>query len=304
MLDLRRLRTLREVGARGSFSAAAEALHFTQAAVSQQVALLERETGTLLVDRSARPLRLTDAGRALVGRTEAVLGELAAAQADLEAIRGLRAGRLRIGFFSSAGATILAPAVATFEGRHPGVEVHVQEGSGAALASLVRTGELDVAILPAYPSETTTEPLARTPILDDPFTLLLPPGHRLARRRKVPLAALANESFIVPAPSGPVAAEYTRVLLRACARAGFEPKAAYYITDCQTAQAFVAASLGIAIFPELALHPVNPGVETRRLADGPPSRTIVAAHRRPPGPAAEAFLETVGPAGSTSLASA
>ncbi len=285
------MRTLREVSVRGSFSAAAEALHFTQAAVSQQVALLEREAGALLVDRSVRPLRLTDAGRALVDRTEAVLGELAAAQADLEEIRGLRAGRLRIGFFSSAGATILAPAVAAFERRHPGVELHVREGGSATLASLVRGGELDVAIVPAYPNDASSEPLVGRPILEDPFVLVLPQGHPLARRRRVPLAALADEPFIVPAQSGPVAATYTRGLLRACVEAGFEPKAAYYITDCQTAQAFVAANLGVAVFPELALHPVNPDVEIRPLDGGPPSRTILALHRRPLGPTAEVFLE-------------
>ena len=123
MLDVRRMRVLREVAQRGSFSAAAEALSFTQSAVSQQIAALEREAGTTLVERSVRGIRLTDAGRALVRHTEAILGRLAEAEAELEAIAGLRGGRLRMASFESAGATLMPLAIATFRERHPAVEL-------------------------------------------------------------------------------------------------------------------------------------------------------------------------------------
>src|SRR5919112_2842785 len=104
MLDVRRLRVLREVAARGSFSAAAEALAYTQSAVSQQIAALEREAGTTLVERNARGVRLTDAGRALVAHADVILTRLADAEAELEAIAGARGGRVRIRLFPSAGA--------------------------------------------------------------------------------------------------------------------------------------------------------------------------------------------------------
>src|SRR6201999_1899791 len=123
MLDVRRMRVLREVAVRGSFSAAAEALSFTQSAISQQIAALERETGTTLVQRSARGVRLTEAGEALVRHTDAILARLAEAEAELEAIAGLSGGRLRIATFESAGATLMPLAIAAFRERHPAVEL-------------------------------------------------------------------------------------------------------------------------------------------------------------------------------------
>src|ERR671920_1340718 len=126
MLDVRRLRVLREVAARGSFSAAAEALAYTQSAVSQQIAALEREAGTTLVERNARGVRLTDAGRALVAHADVILTRLADAEAELEAIAGARGGRVRIVSFPSAGATIAPRAIGRFRERHPGGDVTLE----------------------------------------------------------------------------------------------------------------------------------------------------------------------------------
>src|SRR5436309_10222648 len=123
MLDVRRMRVLREVAVRGSFSAAAEALSFTQSAISQQIAALERETGTTLVQRSARGVRLTEAGEALVRHAEAILARLAEAEAELEAIAGLQGGRLRVASFECAGATLMPLAIAAFREHHPAVEL-------------------------------------------------------------------------------------------------------------------------------------------------------------------------------------
>src|ERR1043165_137848 len=119
MLDVRRLRVLREVATRGSFSAAADALHFTQSAVSQQIAALEREAGTTLVERNARGVRLTEAGEVLVRHTHVILARLADAEAELEAINDLRGGRLRLAAFPSAGASIAPAAIARFRDLHP-----------------------------------------------------------------------------------------------------------------------------------------------------------------------------------------
>ena len=128
MLDVKRLRVLREVSMRGSFSAAAESLAYTQSAVSQQIAALEREAGTVLVERRARGVHLTEAGRALVAHADVILARLADAEAELEAIAGLRGGRLRLVSFPTAGATIAPLAIARFRARHPGVEVTLEPG--------------------------------------------------------------------------------------------------------------------------------------------------------------------------------
>ena len=123
MLDVRRMKVLQEVAARGSFSAAAEALSFTQSAISQHVAALERETGTQLVERGPRGVRPTEAGRALVSHADVILARIEDAEEELAAIAGLRGGRLRLACFQSAGATLVPRAVAEFRGRHPGVDL-------------------------------------------------------------------------------------------------------------------------------------------------------------------------------------
>src|SRR5881394_3479260 len=143
MLDVRRMRILREVAARGSFSAAAEALAYTQSAVSQQIAALEREVGTKLVERNARGIRLTDAGEALVRHTESVMANLAEAEAELEAIAGIRGGRVRLASFPSAGSAIVPQAIANFRSRHPGVELNLSEAEPQDSLPRLRAGELD-----------------------------------------------------------------------------------------------------------------------------------------------------------------
>src|SRR4029078_2029729 len=123
MLDVRRMRVLREVAVRGSFSAAAEALSFTQSAISQQIAALERETGTTLLQRRAGGVRLTDAGRALVAPADGIVAQLGDAERELAAIAGLRGGRVRLASFPSAGATLVTEAVSRVQRKHPAVEL-------------------------------------------------------------------------------------------------------------------------------------------------------------------------------------
>src|SRR5918999_747294 len=146
MLDVRRMRVLREVAVRGSFSGAAEALSFTQSAVSQQIAALEREAGAVLVQRSARGVRLTEAGEALVRHAEAIMARLAEAESELEAIAGLRGGRLRMAAFESAGATLMPLAIAAFRQRHPAVELSMTLGEPEDTVPALKSGEVDLAI--------------------------------------------------------------------------------------------------------------------------------------------------------------
>src|ERR687891_777624 len=143
MLDVRRMRVLREVALRGSFSAAAEALSFTQSAVSQQVAALEREAGAVLVERNARGVRLTEAGEAVVRHADQILGRLAEAEAELEAIAGLRGGRLRMAAFESAGATLMPLAIADFRQQHPAIELSMSLGEPEQTESQLKRGDVD-----------------------------------------------------------------------------------------------------------------------------------------------------------------
>jgi DNA-binding transcriptional LysR family regulator len=272
MLDPRRLRVLREVAARGSFSAAAEALAFTASAVSQQVAALERETGTRLVERGVRPVRLTDAGRALVAHAEAVFARLEAAQQELGEIAALRRGRLRLASFPTAIATLVPRAVASFSERHPDVELTVVDDHLQGLLPRLARWELDLALIYDHAAlpETGVE-LERTHLMDDPFDLIVPSRHPLTRRASVSLGELAGESWIGGTPDG----AYARIVLHSCREAGFEPRVAFGSDDYNAVQAFVAVGLGAAMLPRLALTLMRPGLERVALAD-PPVRRIAA----------------------------
>src|ERR671928_469825 len=196
MLDVRRMRVLREVAQRGSFSAAAEALSFTQSAVSQQIAALEREAGTVLVERSARGVRLTEAGEAVVRHTDAILARLAEAEAELEAIAGLRGGRLRMAAFESAGATLMPLAIAAFSKRHPAVELSMALLEPEDSLPQLRAGELDLALTFDSHGGASVDGIALQHLLDDPMYLVVPRDHPLARKRHLRLADLADEAWI------------------------------------------------------------------------------------------------------------
>jgi DNA-binding transcriptional LysR family regulator len=273
MLDPRRLRVLREVAARGSFSAAAEALAFTQSAVSQQVAALERQTGTTLVERGVRPVRLTDAGRALVGHAEAVLARLDEAQQELGEIARLRRGRLRLASFPTAIATLVPAAIARFSQRHPEVDVTVADDHHQGLLARLARWELDLALI--YDHEALPEPevrLERTALLDDPFELVVPDRHPLARRASVALHELAEETWIGGTPEG----AYARIVLHSCHVAGFTPRVIFGSDDYNAVLAFVAVGLGVAVLPRLALTLPRPGLARVALHD-PPVRRVAAA---------------------------
>jgi DNA-binding transcriptional LysR family regulator len=273
MLDLRRLRVLREVATRGSFSAAAATLSFTQSAISQQVAVLEREAGTRLVERGMRPLRLTDAGRALLVHAEAVFGHLDEAEQELGEIAGLRRGRLRLAGFPTAVETLVPPAVALFTRRHPDVTLTVLDDHGQGLVPRLARWELDLALV--YEHEALGEPeveLERTWLLDDPFDLVVPDGHPLAGRASVALEELAGETWIGGAPGS----AYGAIVLHSCRAAGFEPRFAFGSDNYNAVQAFVTVGLGIGVLPHLALVSMRPGLHRVALA-APPVRHITAA---------------------------
>src|SRR5215217_2178946 len=194
MLDVRRLRVLREVALQGSFSAAAEALSFTQSAVSQQIAALEREAGAVLVERSARGVRLTEAGEALVRHTDTILARLSEAEAELEAIAGLRGGRLRMAAFESAGATLMPLAIREFAERHPAIELSMTMGEPEETEPLLKSGELDL-VLGFGSRFAEQDGIERRLLIEDPMLLVLPQDHPLANKRNLRLADLAAEAW-------------------------------------------------------------------------------------------------------------
>lgn len=279
MLDVKRLRVLREVAARGSFSAAAEALSYTQSAVSQQIAALEREAGTTLVDRLPRGIRLTEAGRALVGHAEAILARLADAEAELDAIAGLEGGRLRLGSFVTAGASLVPPAVAAFSQRHPAIQLSLAEGEPEDLLAGVRSGELDLALtfeyvgVPGFLKTGMFDGITFTHLLDDPMLVLLPRDHPLAARSQVSLSALSEDAWIHGSPNSICG----MVVVQACHAEGFEPLIAFESDDYGIVQGLVAAGVGVSLIPELAMRSLREDVVVRPLADVRPKRRVGVA---------------------------
>ena len=195
-MELKQLRVLQAVGETGSFSAAAVRLDYTQPAVSKIIAGLERQLGTTLVDRGLRPLRLTEAGSALAQRAAAAFEQITAAELEVDAIANLSAGRLRVGTFSSAGASIVVDALRAFRRSHPDVDVSITEiGMPSALTRSLRRGDIDVGVSFDYPEigDTFADDLAQVFLLDDPFDVVVPRGHTLERKKTVRFADLAGE---------------------------------------------------------------------------------------------------------------
>jgi DNA-binding transcriptional LysR family regulator len=298
MLDVRRMRVLREVASRGSFSAAADSLAYTQSAVSQQIAALEREAGTRLVERNARGVRLTDAGRALVEHADAILARLADAEAELEAIAGLRGGRLRLASFPSAGATIMPEAIARFRERHPGVELTLEPAEPEPSLAKLRAGEADLVLdITAGYRPPADDVFERLHLLDDPMYVALPKGHPLARKRDLKLEELVDESWILGTTGS---CPDVSIFLRSCQLAGFEPRVTFNSDDYFAIQGFVAAGMGASLIPDLALISVRDDIVVRSLGARPPVRVIWAATLRESycSPAKQAMLDVLAEVGA------
>lgn len=297
MLDVRRLRVLREVAQQGSFSAAGEVLGYTQSAVSQQIAALEREAGSVLVERSARGVRLTEAGRTLVEHAEGILARLAAAESELEALAGLQGGRLRLASFPSAGATLLPLAIAEFSRRHPAVELSLVEAEPEDAIPQLKAGDLDVALVYEYADLRAAQQgldeadVDLVHLIDDPMHLALPPGHPLARRRTIKLQDLAEDLWV----QGDCNGSCGQMHVTACRSAGFTPRVGFETNDYNVVQGLVAAGVAVSLIAELALANLRDDIVVRSLGRQAPIRhvwaaTAAGAYR---SPAVEAMLEVL-----------
>lgn len=268
MLDVRRLRLLRELARRGTIAAVAEALSFSPSAVSQQLGVLEREAGLPLLERTGRRVRLTPAGQNLVHHAEAVLERLEQAEADLAEARSGLAGALRIGAFPTATRAIVPAALTALARRHPGLEPMVCETDPAAVAHALRAGDLDVALVHAYDFVPAAEEpgLATEPLYGEAMYLAAPAGETTGpppgTGQDAALRAHADAPWIT-ATSGTLCHAMT---VRACQAAGFTPRVRHQVDEFATVLALVAAGQGVAVVPQLGVAgPAGPGVRLTRL---------------------------------------
>lgn len=291
MLNVGRLRVLKEVATHGSLTGAAHALSFSQPAISNQIAKLEQETGTRLIERGPRGVRLTGAGELLVRHAESVLSRLDQAQAELEEHLEVRRGRLRLGAFPTAFVDLVARAMVTFKAAHPHVDVALEEIWVESAFDRLEDGELDLALVFQYdlsnllPDE---HPSAR--LLDDLMYLVVGREHRLAHAREVSLEDLRDEPWLEYTQGGPA----SRVLRHAFYSAGIEPRVILEIDDLLAIQGLVVAGVGHTFVPGMALPALRPELIVRSLGDQLPTRQVFAMWPTSGlSPAAEAMLEVL-----------
>jgi DNA-binding transcriptional LysR family regulator len=270
MLDVRRLRLLRELARLGTIAAVAQAFSYTPSAVSQQLSALEREAGVPLIRRVGRRVALTQAGADLAARAESVLAMLEEASAALAETRSELAGELRIGAFPTAVRTLLPSALVALGSSYPRLELLVTELDPAEVPDALRAGALDLALVHEYdyvPAE--PDPALETePLLTE--TIFLASAADLQAGGDDPLRACAQLPWIAATPG----TLCYLMAVRLCQAAGFTPRIRHHADDFATVLALVAAGQGVALVPELALAEVHPGValtplEARR-------RTLIA----------------------------
>ncbi|MFE5209550.1 LysR family transcriptional regulator [Streptomyces sp. NPDC056600] len=307
MIEARHLRVLRAVAATGSFSAAARELGCTQPAVSQQMKALESSAGTPLIVRAGRGMRLTQAGEALVRHAAGILAGLTAAEEEVAAIAGLRAGRVRLVSFPSGSSTLVPTALAALRAEHPGTQVSLEEAEPPRSVEMLRAGDCDVALAfrygragdspePGTGTETGTGPgtgadgvrtrtgagqatrseseewddLVVRPLLSDRLVGLVPEGHPLAAAESVGIGELAGEPWIAGCP------RCRGQLVEVCAQAGFTPRIDFATDDYPAVVGLVGAGLGVAVLPRLAVEAVR-GRGVREVRVEPAVRREVVA---------------------------
>ena len=270
---LQSLEVFRAVARHGSITAAARSLRYSQSTISRQITALENDLDAVLFDRLPRGVALTEEGRCLLPHAEAMLDRLTSAHQDLALLRGLGGGRLRVGAFPTAVAALVPRALAAYRIVHPDIQLSLVEGRTPQLLDGLLAGDADVVVV----SAAADEPLDATRfdlhhLLDEELLVAVPRQHRLARRRVVRLAELAQENFI----AGSATAETT--LLRATLPSGFQPRIDIVAAEWTGKLGCVAAGLGVALLPALAVRAAPSDLALLRLhADDAAHRQIFAA---------------------------
>jgi DNA-binding transcriptional LysR family regulator len=287
-LEVRHFAALDAVASEGSFGRAAERLGYTQSAISQQIATLERIVGERLLERpgGARAVTLTDAGALLLGHAEAIVARLDAVRADMYALRAGETGTLRVGTYQSVGAQVLPRLIRRFRDAHPGVELGLHEPTtDPELYAQIESGDLDLAFCsPPLPSG----PFEAMALMRDPYILLVPAESPLARRRSATLDDIGDVPLI-----GARSCRSGDLIDGALREHGYEPRYGFRSDDNGTVQGLVAAGVGVALWPLLAVARADPRVRILRLEPPVgPRRIAVIWHRdRHRSPAARAFVD-------------
>ncbi len=296
MLELRRLRLLRELHERGTIAAVAEALQFTPSAVSQQLAMLEREAGVRLLEPAGRGVRLTDAALVLVEHAEALLDRAAVAEADLAAAAGTVAGRARIAGFESVALRLVLPAMQRLAREAPRLRCEFLELEPEEALPALALGDIDLVLGDEWQHDPRGLPagVERHDLMKDRVRVLLPARHRLARRHPdaVPLAELAGEAWT----TGHVGLGWDEMTRRTCQElGGFTPDVRHRTNDATISLAIVAHGLAVGMLPDLPLPRRLPGVALRDIADAHVSRAIFGATRASDAsrPSTQALLAAV-----------
>jgi DNA-binding transcriptional LysR family regulator len=285
--SLEDLQLLRVIAASGSFTTAAASLHYTQSGVSRRVAQLERTLGAPIFTRLARGVRPTALGDILLGHADDLLQRFEALAEDLEATRSGTGGRLRVGSFPTANASLTPEALRRFRTGHPDVAITIAEALSSRLVDQVSAGTLDVAVVSDYPTG-TLEPADTTlvPLMDDVLRVALPRTHPRAHAPQLRLADLAEDTWISASPEG-----VDTVLVGAASRAGFEPQITVHIASWTAKLSYVAAGFGVTIVPELLAPSIPPNIAVRSVGDDLPARHVFATLPIHPTTAAKAFVD-------------
>ncbi|MEV0286210.1 MULTISPECIES: LysR family transcriptional regulator [unclassified Kribbella] len=276
MIDLGRLRALHAVSQYGSVNRAAEVLGYTPSAVSQQLAKLERETRTVLVERRGRGIVLTDAAVQLAATAARILELVEDAELTLEEQRGQAIGTLRLAAFPTAARGLLPNALAQLVHEHPGLDIRVTETDPFEAVAAVNRGELDIAVVHDWHNTPLSLPegLSRVKLGSDPADVLVPATHRLAGKEFVRAEDLVGERWICQ-PAGSICHEW---LMRTMRRADVEPDVAYSVAEYQTQLAMLARGIGIGLLPRLGRGAIPDGVVVIPLQPAP-SRRLYAVWR-------------------------
>ena len=280
MLDLRRLRLLRELSERGTIAAVADALQFTPSAVSQQLAQLEREAGVALLERAGRRVRLTDAALVLVGHSKALLERAAVAEADLAAAAGTGSGRGRIAGFQSVSRHLALPAMKALAREAPQLRCEMIEAEPEQALPALALGDVDLVLGDEWQHQPVRLPAAveRRDLLREQVYVVLPARHAIARRYDgaVPLGELAGEAWVC----GHAGMGWEEITQRVCREhGGFDPDIRHRTNDANLALALVAGGMAVTLLPELALATRPGGVARRPIAKAEVTRLIFAATR-------------------------
>jgi DNA-binding transcriptional LysR family regulator len=278
MLDLRRLRLLRELDARGTVGAVARALDYTPSAVSQQLAVLEQEAGVRLLERAGRNVRLTDAARVLVVHAATLLAGVEAAEADLASAGGTVAGTIRVATFQTGALQLVAPAIRALRLAHPGVQVDVIEAELEQALPALRLQAVDLLLGDEYEGGPRERPpgCEREDLLRERIRLVLPAAHALATRRRVPLARLAT----APWAAGQPGTGQRELVVRVCRdRGGFEPDVRHRSNDLLLLLELVRSAGAVTLMPDLVGMRDDDALAVRDVAEGTLHRTVFTLTR-------------------------